>query len=347
MNVTDKHVICTLFDHRYLPRGLCMIESARRHGFTGDIWVLCLSDECEQRLRVMALPGVRTVTLGQLEAHIPRLQDARANRSILEYYFTCMAALHTYLFETQPDINGTMYVDSDIQFFANPEIVFESIGDAPVAITPHNFTPPMRSLERCGVFNAGWTAFRRTPEGLRCLRWWLDSSLDWCYDHVENGRYANQAYLNQFPTIAPGTRILHQKGYNCAPWNIGNYKVTERGGRLWVDDEPLVFFHFHGMKRRLSLFQIQHREYGAAVTWLMRNRLYRPYIVELLRFERQQSAVARTEPAKPATADLRSNSHSDLRRFLGKFVRTPWAAIGSLARIARNLPIVVVGSRIL
>ena len=119
MTLTDKHVICTLFDHRYLPRGLCMIESARRHGFAGGIWVLCLSDECGQRLQLTALPGVRTVTLGQLEAHIPRLKEARANRSILEYYFTCMAALHTYLFETRPDVNGTMYVDSDIQFFEN------------------------------------------------------------------------------------------------------------------------------------------------------------------------------------------------------------------------------------
>ncbi len=347
MTKSDKHVICTLFDHRYLPRGRCMIESARRHGFAGEIWVLCLSDECEQHLRLMALPGVRTVALGQLEAHIPRLAVAKANRSMLEYYFTSMAALHTYLFETQPEIDGTMYVDSDIQFFANPEIVFGSIGDAPAAITPHNFTPPMRSLERCGVFNAGWTAFRRTPEGLRCLRWWLDSSLEWCYDRVEDGRYANQAYLNRFAEIAPGTRILLQKGYNCAPWNVGNYKMTQRDGRLWVDDEPLVFFHFHGMKRRYGLFQIQHREYGAPVTWLMRNRLYRPYIAELLRFERQQDAMAPADAKIRKSADLRSKGNPDLRRFLGKLLRTPLLTVASFARIARNLPIVVVGSHIL
>jgi hypothetical protein len=343
----DKHVICTLFDHRYLSRGLCMIKSARHHGFAGDIWVLCLSDECERQLKVMALTGVRTVTLGQLEDHIPCLREAKANRSILEYYFTCMAALHTWLFETQPDIDGTMYVDSDIQFFASPEIVFDAIGDAPVAITPHNFTPPMRSLERCGIFNAGWTAFRRTQEGLSCLKWWLDSSLDWCYDRVENGRYANQAYLDQFPVIAPGTRVLRQKGYNCAPWNIGNYRMTQRDGRLWVDDEPLVFFHFHGMKRRFGLFQILHQEYGAPVTWVMRNKLYRPYIARLLELERQQVVIAPRSKSKPQASDLRSKNQSDLRCFLGTLVRTPWAAIGSLARIARNLPIVVVGSHVI
>jgi hypothetical protein len=347
MAQTDKQVICSLFDHRYLPRGLCMIESARRHGFAGEIWVLCLSDECERRLEAMALPAVRTITLAQLESHIPRLMDARANRSTLEYYFTCMAALHTYLFETQPDIDGTMYVDSDILFFANPEIIFDSIGDAPAAVIPHNFTPRMRFLERCGIFNAGWTAFRRTQQGLCCLKWWLDQSLDWCYDRVEDGRYANQAYLDRFPDIAPATRILRQKGFNCAPWNIGNYKMTERNGQLWVDDEPLIFFHFHGIKRRLGLFQIHHSEYGAPVTWLMRNKLYRPYIAKLLHFERQESAASPEGTAAPVTADLRSRSQSDLRRFFGKLVRTPWAAIASVSRIARNLPIVVMGSHVL
>jgi hypothetical protein len=123
--------------------------------------------------------------------------------------------------------------------------------------------------------------------------------------------------------------------------------MTERGGRLWVDDEPLIFFHFHGIKRRFGIFQIQHREYGAPVSWLMRNRLYRPYIANLVRSERQQSAVAQAGAAKQVTADLRNKTHSDLRHLLGKFVRTPWASIGSLVRIARNLPIVVVGSHIL
>jgi hypothetical protein len=101
------------------------------------------------------------------------------------------------------------------------------------------------------------------------------------------------------------------------------------------------------MKRRFGLFQIHHREYGAPVTWVMRNKLYRPYVIQLLRFEREHSAMAPAGAPKPATADLRRNSQSDLRRFLGRMVRTPWAAAGSVVRIARNLPILVIGEHIL
>src|SRR5437868_90287 len=178
MHLPSSHAIFTLFDPRCLPRGLCMIQSARRQGFAQDIHVLCLSDECRQIMAALDLANVKIITLAMLENQIPRLKAAKANRSIVEYYFTCMAALHTYLFETLPELDGTMYVDADIQFFENPEIVFDAIGDAPVALTPHHFMPQMRHLEIHGKFNGGWSAFRRTSEGLACLNWWLERSLE-------------------------------------------------------------------------------------------------------------------------------------------------------------------------
>ena len=337
-----KHVICTLFDHRYLSRGLCMIGSARRHGFTQDIWVLCLSEECRQTLAALALPGVYTITLDQLEAHIPRLIAARADRGILEYYFTCMAALHTYLFDALPDIDGTMYVDADIQFFASPEVVFDAIGDAPAAVTPHNFPPGKNpDHEKFGAFNAGWTAFRRTPDGQKVLSWWLERSLEWCRNYVDGYRYANQGYLTRFHEIAPNTKVLNQKGFNCAPWNIPMYDVTERDGCIFVDDEPMVFFHFHGLTRRFGFFYISgHRQYGTPLSWSVRKKLYRPYVAELERMERLQRSVAPAvkaealPPVPPATAERAT----PLRR-LDRLMR-------DIYRVLRNRPLVVLGTQV-
>jgi len=346
MSLDNKHIICTLFDHRYLPRGLCMIQSARRHGFTQKIWVLCLSVECQRILTALALPDVQTITLDMLEEHIPRLRQAKGNRSIVEYYFTCMAALHTYLFDTAPEIDGTMYVDADIQFFESPHVVFAAIADAPVAITPHNFVPEMDHLEQYGTFNGGWSAFRRTSDGQTCLKWWLERSLEWCYDRVEGERYANQKYMNRFPDIEPKTRILRQKGFNCAPWNIGNYKVTEREGRIFIDDDPLVFFHFHGLKRRMGFFEFQHRGYGAPVSWLMRNKLYRPYIMELLKMEQLRSKI---EPAAVSAKSVNNLRGSDrkLSALLRKMVEHPGSAATKLIHLAQDLPILTIGTRVL
>ncbi|HET7086159.1 MAG TPA: hypothetical protein VFI23_15390 [Rhizomicrobium sp.] len=292
-------------------------------------------------MRLAALPGVRAITLDQLEDHIPRLRQAKRDRDMVEYYFTCMAALHTYLFGTQPGISGTMYVDADIEFFANPETVFDAIGDAPVAVTPHNFVPQKRDLEQYGLFNGGWSAFRRTPEGLNCLEWWLEQSLAWCYNRVDGERYANQKYMNRFPQIAPATKILRQKGFNCAPWNIGNYKLTERDGRLWVDEEPLVFYHFHNLKRRSFLFEFPNQKYGSRISWRIRNKLYRPYIAELLNYERQYG-----EPdAAPADSHSRGPAQG-LGGYFGKALRAPWASLVTISKLARNLPVIVLGSRV-
>jgi hypothetical protein len=318
-----------------------MIQSARRQGFTQDIHVLCLSNECEQTMAKLALAGVKIITLGMLETKIPRLTAAKANRSMVEYYFTCMAALHTYLFETLPAVGGTMYVDADIQFFENPETVFDAIGDAPVAVTPHNFMPQKRDFEKYGLFNGGWSAFRRTPEGLSCLQWWLEQSLVWCYNRIDGERYANQKYMNRFPQIAPRTKILRQKGFNCAPWNIGNYRLTEREGRLWVDDEPLVFYHFHSLKRRALSFEFPHQIYGSQVSWRIRNKLYRPYIAELLRYERQ---VREADAARASTSTGSPSPTQSLGSYLGNALHAPWASMVTISKVARNLPVIVIGS---
>lgn len=263
-----------------------MINSVRRFDWQQDLWVLCLSTECREALTELALPGVRLLSLDTLEEHIPELRNAAKDRDLLEYYFTCMAALHTYLHDTISDVDCTMYVDADIQFFDSPDIVFNDIGDAPVAITPHNFPAENRGSERYGIYNSGWTAFRRTEEGRTCLRWWLERSLEWCHNWVDGERYANQKYLNRFPQIAPHTKILHHKGFNCAPWNIGNYILREKSGRIFVDEYPLIFFHFHSLKKLLGYLYFDcHRSYGTFLTQFQRNKLYRPYIQELVAME--------------------------------------------------------------
>jgi hypothetical protein len=303
-----------------------MIDSVRRNGGRQEIWVLCLTAECERILHFLNVPGVKTLTLDKLEAHLPALLAAKADRNIVEYYFTCMAALHRYLFDTLPYVEGTMYIDADIEFYANPQIVFDAIGEAPVAIIPHNFSPSFRKKgEKFGLYNAGWSAFRRSREGMACLDWWLERSIEWCFDHLDGYRYANQGYLVRFKEVAPNTKILVQKGFNCAPWNIGNYRVTERGGRLLVDEEPLVFFHFHGVKKHYGVIYFDgHRDYGAPMSSLVRNRIYRPYIQNLVIQETRVRELARQESGLPLRRgprvpgarirELRSNLRKTIRR---------------------------------
>jgi len=328
-----------------MSRALVMIDSVRRLGPEHEVWALCLTDEAEAGMKALDLPGVHLVTLAQLQASIPGLAATRQNRMPIEFYYTCMAALHRYVFDADPLIDSTMYVDSDIQFFESPARVFDEFRDSDGAITPHNFPPRLRQAEKFGIYNAGWTAFRRTPGGQKCLNWWLDRSLEWCYGYVdlENDRFANQRYLNRFTAIAPNMKVLTHKGCNLGPWNIANYGLTERDGRVFVDDEPLYFFHFHGLKRDFHFFYFDnHRAYGAPYTRLMRTMLYRPYIAQLLKMDQVVDAVVSEAPK--GVVQLRG------KVFLGvdvkNFLRRAKHMVINVVDLLAGRPILIYGDRV-
>src|SRR5207237_5145326 len=110
--------------------------------------------------------------------------------------------------------------------------------------------PPSRKHEaKSGIYTVGWVSFRRDADGLACLRWWRERCLEWCRDRHEDGRFADQKYLDDWPTRFEGVRVLQHKGANLAPWNLSNVTVQIREGRIQADEEPLLFFHFHGLKQ--------------------------------------------------------------------------------------------------
>ena len=98
------------------------------------------------------------------------------------------------------------------------------------------------------MYNVGWLTWRREVRAYDCLRWYRCKSLEWCYDVVEDERYADQKYLDFWPSQFAGIHRIDHKGANLAPWNVGNYRISTAGEKIYVDDDPLVFYHFHGLK---------------------------------------------------------------------------------------------------
>ena len=89
-----------------------------------------------------------------------------------------------------------------------------------------------------------WVTYRRSTEGLDCLNTYKADCTAWCYDRVEDGRYADQKYLDAWPDRYPSLKIIEHKGFNLANWNFHNYLIRFKGDKVMIDDDPLVFFHF-------------------------------------------------------------------------------------------------------
>lgn len=270
---------CTYFDSNYLAIGLSLYQSLCEHEAEFQLWVLCLDDSCYQTLTEKNLPYIKLVSVEQLELYEPSLNEAKANRSIVEYYFTCTASFMAYLFASQSSISFLTYLDSDLFFFDSADTIYQCIGDASIAIVAHRYSNHLKAMRQYGVFNVGWVSFRRDQQGMQCLSEWKVQCLEWCYDKLEERRFADQKYLDAWPEKFSQLVVIEHKGANVAPWNLANYPLRLALGKLMVDDQALVFFHFHGLKK------VRGRIYNAGLGLLRvrlgalaKNHIYRPYL---------------------------------------------------------------------
>jgi len=277
---------CTYFDHNYASLGLALYESLRRHAPAFCLWILCLDDEAHALLTRLALPGVRLIGLAEFERDDPALLAAKPGRSLIEYYFTCTPSLPRHILRRDPDIGLITYLDADLCFYSSPERIFTEIGTASVAIIDHRFSARLGHLVENGIYNVGWLTFRRDADGLQCLDWWRERCLEWCFIRHEPGRYADQKYLDDWPRRFRNVKVLAQKGANLAMWNLDNHTVTRHGRKMFVDGDPLVFFHFHGLRRPQQwIFSMGAPYYEVFPSRTVLRHVFAPYVAALVRIE--------------------------------------------------------------
>ena len=245
-----RREFCTLFDSGYLFKALALYESLERHCEDFHLTALSFDEEAERMLKLLSLPHLSVLPLAELERADLGFAATKADRTRFEYCCTATPALPLYLLQTRPELDEITYLDADLLFFSDPEPLFDEMGDASILITPHRFPPYLRHYEANGVYNVQFMTFRRTDDGLAALKWWHERCLEWCYLRLEDGKFADQKYLDDWPDRFAGVHVLRHKGGGVAPWNLDLLELREEDSRVTVDGEPLVFFHFHRVRVR-------------------------------------------------------------------------------------------------
>lgn len=224
---------CAITDAGYLTRFHALYASMR-HCRPFTLWMLALDGEVER----VTLPSVNVVPLAVLETD--QLRQAKANRSYIEYIWTLKASFMRFVLR---GVDSVAHVDADMMFFGDPSPAFDEIGDAPVAVAPHRYSPRCRPRsESPGIYNGGFVYVARN--GWEFLDWWADACVEWCYWRYEDDRYVDQKYLDDAPERW-GAHVLRHKGAHLAPWNQEQYGYSKVHRQIYVDSEPLLWYHFH------------------------------------------------------------------------------------------------------
>jgi len=278
------YAFCTYFDKNYLLRGLTLFRSLAKYLNDFKFFIICLDDYTYSLVIRLKIPQIFAIPLSEIEAYDPELKRVKATRKLIEYYFTLTPVIPLYIVEKNPELNMITYLDADLFFYNNPQPIYDAQGENSVLIIPHRFPQHLSYLENRGRYNVQFINYKNDEIGRACLQHYKQQCLEWCYDYLEDDRYADQKYLDAWPQQFPKVKVLEHKGAGLAPWNWMQYDINIDGklNKARVDGQELIFYHFHGLKL-MSARLINHGlgDYDAFMPRSLLMFFYKNYINSL------------------------------------------------------------------
>lgn len=270
-------IYCTFFDRKYAEKGVAMLRSLARHSTkTPVVYVAPMDDETRAILEKQktGFPILRYVQYESMVRWRPRLDALRKERTVQEFFWTLGSQMAQYVMETfEP--GSLTYLDADMYFFSDPAVALDDAAKASIAITPHRFPAGREWQEVNGKYCVSWVSWRNDVVGRRCLEEWAYQVLQWCKYANEDGKFADQKYLDAWPKAFQGVHVFEDVAVWPAPWNIWAQEV---GPGPAVNGKRVVAYHAHETRR---IGKGEYYTTGYPIREQDRKHIYVPYLAEL------------------------------------------------------------------
>ena len=262
----------TLFNSLFLPQGLALHMSMERHVHAYVLWILCVDEETYDVLGRLDLPNVRRLKLSDLET--PELLDVKPGRTISEYCWTLTPFAPRFVFEADSSVERVTYIDADLWFRKHPKPIFDEFeaSSKHVLITDHAYAPEYDQSATAGQYCVQFVTFTRSG-GEHVRKWWEERCIEWCFARVENGKFGDQKYLDDWPDrFGDLVHVLQNKELVLAPWNASRFPYGNS-----------ICWHFHHF-RILSKNNIPtYFDYGPYfLPRCVRSYVYSSYVSDLM-----------------------------------------------------------------
>ncbi|MFZ5968484.1 MAG: hypothetical protein ACOYVK_15125 [Bacillota bacterium] len=238
----------TIASDDYLFRIIVLYQSLIKNCKDFHLYILCAGEEGYLILSHFGWKHATLIQLSQIEEQ--SLLTAKSNRTHLEYCWTLKPAMMHYVMSTYPDAQYFAHIDADMCFYSEPYQVFLENLDASLFLTEHNNSPRLLyTNDLTGRFNTGFVGCKNDVTGFTAIEWWRNRCVEWCYttNIVEAKLFGDQRYVERWPIMFSNHHILRSPGVNTAHWNLENYQVTLRDGKVLINNSPLICYHFSGL----------------------------------------------------------------------------------------------------
>lgn len=320
--------LCTLFNYKYLDKGLVLFDSLKSVSKSFVLYVLAMDDQCYKILQNQNDSRLIPIRLSDFENEA--LLEAKENRTFGEYCWTCSSSLIKYVLNKYHPECCT-YIDADMYFYSNPQILVDEMysRQASVLVVGHRFLKPLEkaSIWEFGRYCVEFNTFRNDNKGHKLLDIWIKQCLQ-CCTH-ESGKYCgDQKYLDKWCDDYDFVVETENLGAGVAPWNISQYRMcnNENGIKLYHKQTQkisiLVFYHYE----RITYLDESTVNTNAYHYWGVDDNLinitYRPYLYKLKEKKRELKEqygvdfIMKHHPASvPKTLNLMDRVSNLIKKF--------------------------------
>lgn len=272
---------CTYYDSYYLYKGLALYFSLAKVTTDFHLYVMAFDQECYDKLNSLHLDNLTVELFSDVETE--ELKAVKGSRTRGEYCWTCGPYIISHFLKSF-GLDGITYLDSDLFFLTDPHIIQQEIGTSSIAITEQGIGE--KHAKVYGRYCVQYMFFRNDDDGLSCLDWWQHKCLDWCYARIEDGKFGDQKYLDEFPERWNSVCVIKNLGAGIAPWNEQRYLYTDSTISYNGQSYPFVFVHMHGFAMNISKGNLILENQHFLVSDNAKALFYNPYaelVIEILR----------------------------------------------------------------
>ena len=249
----DKLNFCLMTTANYITKALVMYDSLMKECKNDFNFFYYAFDQLTyDYLKKLNYKNIIPIPLHDLENFYPELVKTKKTRSTAEYFFTCTPHIMDYALKNY-DIDHITYVDADLFFYNDPIAILKEVKNDSVLITEHRYFPDNNDSVS-GKYCVQFIPIMNDESGNKVIDWYKEKCIEWCYLKAEDGKWADQGYLNHWPEIFDNIVVMENRGGGVARWNSDAYSFVKENDNLKAfnseinKDVDIIFYHFEGLK---------------------------------------------------------------------------------------------------